>query len=140
MIDLALQGESALEQLGHALKNFISLDCDEILSMFLFSNFTDLDGLSKPKFISILTQVVPGVLVNDQHDVGLKFEFIQKVIEYLLSQAASLDVNTLKDTIKVFNAIWSVLPVLPKEWGKGVVEQTSKSKDYTKYMRTMSKK
>ena len=126
--------------MGDAIKNFITLDCDEILSLFLLSNFTELEGLSKSKFIKLLTEIVPGVLVNDQHDVGSKFEFIQKVLDYLVNQVESFEGDLLKDTIKVFNAIWSVLPVLPKEWGQGVVEQTSKSKDYTKYMRTMNKK
>ena len=140
MIETALQGEKWLDKLGDAIKNFITLDCDEILSLFLLSNFTELEGLSKSKFIKLLTEIVPGVLVNDQHDVGSKFEFIQKVLDYLVNQVESFEGDLLKDTIKVFNAIWSVLPVLPKEWGQGVVEQTSKSKDYTKYMRTMNKK
>lgn len=140
MIECALQGEHLLDKLTITLKNFITLDVDSVLSLFLFRNFSTLDGLANSKFISILSEVVVGSLVNTQVDSFYKFEFIQKVIVYLLDQLKSLDVSILNQIMEIFNHIWSCLPVLDKEWGKTIVEQTSKSGEYNKYMRIMVKK
>jgi hypothetical protein len=138
LLDIALQGEAQLEKLSYCLKNFISLDCDEILSLFLFRYFRDLEVLTESKFLTILSDVVPGVLVNDQNNSEFKFEFIENVILYLLD--LKLEVNSLKIIMQIFNCIWSVLPVLDSSTLKEMVERNSKNKDYEKYMRAMKKK
>lgn len=138
LLDIALQGEVQLEKLSYCLKNFISLDCDEVLSLFLFKHFRELEVLTESKFLTILNDVVPGVLVNDQDNSENKFEFIENVILYLLD--LKLEVNSLKMTMEIFNCIWAMLPVLEPIVLKEMVERVSKNKDYEKYMKAMKKK
>lgn len=107
--------------------------------MFLFANFADLEQLASNRFIAILNELIIGVLVNTQNTSQTKYDFIQRVIEYLISQAQSMDVSIMKGIMNIFNTIWSVLPAVSKDWSKGVVESISKSGDYNKYMKTVKK-
>lgn len=43
-------------------------------------------------------------------------------------------------TISIFNTIWSVLPIVDKNWGKNLIETTHPGFDYNKYMRMIKNK
>ncbi|CAI2384075.1 unnamed protein product [Moneuplotes crassus] len=140
LIESAIQGDTYLRDLSSALKGFIILDCDEILSIFVLKNFRELDNLTSERFIPILNEVILGTLVNDQNTSEYKYEFLQNSIEYLLEQAQEMDTKKLKTILQIFDSIWAVFPVLSSTWGKEFVEKFSKNKDYTKYLRAMKKK
>ena len=46
----------------------------------------------------------------------------------------------LNKTISIFNLIWSVLPIVDKNWGKNLIETIHPGSDYNKYMRTLKNK
>lgn len=106
----------------------------------MFTNFSELSDLVNIKFMTLLSDIVVGVLVNDSKNSSYKYQFIQNVIEYLLEQTKHLDEAVLKSVIQIFNTIWAILPVLPKDWGKSVIEQTHPEVDYTKYMKSIKTK
>ena len=139
-IDLATQGQTALIFLSRMIKNLIVLDWDSILSMYIFQNFLDLSDLVSLKFLSLLYDIVVGVIVNTETESKYKYQFIQNVIEYLLEQTKLLDSVILKTVIGIFNIIWVSFPVLPADWGKNLIEKNNPEMDYSRYMKHIRNK
>lgn len=62
-LELAMQGDLALNYISASLKNLIFLDCDEVLSMYMLKNFPKLSELVNVRFMVLLKDVIAGVLV-----------------------------------------------------------------------------
>ena len=108
--------------------------------MYIFQNFINLSDLVNIKFLCLLKDIVVGVIVNAETESIYKFQFIQNVIEYLLEQIKLLDTTVLLAVINIFNIIWTSFPVLPKNWGKNIVEKTNPDINYSKYMKSIKAK
>lgn len=139
-LDLAIQGQTALMYVSRCLKNLIILDCDSILSMYMFQNFHNLSDLVNVKFLVLLHDIVVGVILSDQTNSNYKYNFIQNVIKYLLEQTKLLDAVVLKGVVAIFNIIWTNFPVLPVSWGKNLIESEHPGIDYHKYMKNIKVK
>ncbi|CAI2383914.1 unnamed protein product [Moneuplotes crassus] len=139
-LDLATQGHTSLSFLARTIKNLVLLDCDSILSMYIFQNFCELSDLVNIKFLSLLGDVVVGAILNPETNSKYKYKFIQNSIEYLLEQIKLNDSNILRFVIFIFNIIWAAFPVLPKEWGKDLIESSHKGVTYSKYMKSIKSK
>lgn len=139
-LDLATQGHTSLSFLARTIKNLVLLDCDSILSMYIFQNFCELSDLVNIKFLSLLGDVVVGAILNPETNSKYKYKFIQNSIEYLLEQIKLNDSNILRFVIFIFNIIWAAFPVLPKEWGKDLIESSHQGVTYSKYMKSIKSK
>ena len=101
----------------------------------MLKDFLKLSELVNMTFMPLVFDVVVGVIINKSENSQYKYQFIQNVIEYLLEQTKLLDATVLKTVIQIFNLIWAVFPVLPKTWGKLLIEKTHPDTDYVKYMK-----
>lgn len=106
----------------------------------MLNDFLNLSELVNTTFMPLIFDVVVGVIINKSENSQYKYQFIQNVIEYLLEQTKLLDATVLKSVIQIFNLIWAVFPVLPKTWGKSLIEKTHPETDYTKYMKNIKNK
>ena len=95
-LELAMQGNIMLPYISATLKNLVSLDWDEILSMYMLKNFNKLSELVNIKFMTLINDVIVGVLISDTDNSQYKYEFIQNTIEYLLEQTKMLNESVLK--------------------------------------------
>lgn len=64
--------------------------------MYMLKNFNKLSDLVNIKFMTLINDVVIGVIVSDTENSQYKYEFIQNLIEYLLEQTKMLSENVLK--------------------------------------------
>jgi hypothetical protein len=138
-LELFTQGQTSLNYMSRCLKNLIILDWDSILEMYIFREFPNLSDLVSFRFFELLNDVVCGVILNTQTNSKYKFKFIENVILYLLEQGKALGMN-FKSIISLFNHIWAVFPVLPKDWPKEVISKTHPGIDYSKHMKTLKNK
>ena len=108
--------------------------------MYLLAQFPNLSDLVNTNFLTLIHDIVVGVIINDECNSKYKYEFIQNSIEYMLEQSKSLNDSILPKVIQIFNLIWSVFPVLDAEWSKELIMKKSKNKDYHKSMKNLTNK
>jgi len=134
-LDITMQGQTLLAYVSRWTKNLITLDWDSVLSIYILQNFNHLNELVNTRFLNLLLDIVVGVIVTPEQNSKYKYQFLQDTFEYLLEQTKLLDATVIKSVIQIFNIIWAVFPVLPKDWGKKMIEKTHPDTDYNKYMK-----
>lgn len=138
-LKFAFFSRTRVYDIATCIRNLSFINCKRINDVFspMVFKYTERNDFNHFASLSMSLGLLEALLLQPSHTEG-KYDTTNKIMDYCIEEFNIYDKVKFKNSLMIFNVVWSVIPTFHETWGREVVTTCTKMK-YEEYLKKVEK-